>query len=63
LDACLYDGAYNILGSNYYKVLIGTGFGLPSIKTLIRIVVRVFICDYCKEKICGDSWSKVQNFY
>ena len=43
LDACLYASDYTDMGSNYYKVLIGTGFGLTSMKTLIRIVVRVFM--------------------
>ena len=43
LDACVYDSVYTELGSNYYKVLIGTAFGLTSMKTLIRIVVRIFM--------------------
>ena len=47
--ACVCDSAYTGLCSNYYKVIIGTAFGLPSMKTLIRIVVRV-LCETIKRQ-------------
>ena len=53
LDTWVCDSAYTEMGSNEYKVLVGTGFGLPNINTLIRIVVSVFMWDYWKTRRVG----------